>query len=125
MWVHEPEDCGAVLIWQGRGVVAFIVPFFLLFGIQLFFVQVLSRQAYEDHVSGLVAIALVTSAVVVRFLARRWADPGRVFIDKATGQEFSFRRTDALFFVDLGRWPVILAGLAAFSVIYGLIARTL
>jgi len=114
-----------VLIWQGRGVVAFVVPFFATLGLQLIVYQTGGRALWEQHVSGFFAIACGISVAIVYWLARRWEDPGRVLIDKATGQEITLKRTDSLFFVSLRLWPWILAAGAAVSVLYGILNRTL
>ena len=109
-----------MIIWSGFGLVAAVVPFFAVIALQVV-VYLLAPGAGQDtwhaHNSGLLAVALWSSALVLWFLARRWADPGRVLVDPATGERVTLRRVDSLFFVPLRYWPLILAvgGAVAFA----------
>lgn len=92
-----------MIIWQGRGLLAFVVPFFMVLIPQLF----IPHKLWVANNYGIIGLASLASAGVIYILGRRWNDPGRVMIDKASGQEFVLRRQDTLFFVPLRVWPAI------------------
>lgn len=99
-----------MLIWQGLGAYAFVIPFFLWLGILIAANAVLGADRARE-LQILAALSLLVSAALVYLLAKRLdARPVRVMIDKATGQEVTLQERHTMFFIPIRYWSVILAG---------------
>jgi hypothetical protein len=97
-----------MLVWRGLG---FLVPLiFLACGVpcELIFNAIFGPKYYETH-PWAIAVAIALSAVpcwaFARHLERR---PARVFIDKTSGQEMTFRPNDSFMLIPVRFWPHVL-----------------
>ena len=106
-----------IVIWQGRGLVALVVPFFMLLGVEILVSLVFGVSFWTQNLGGMLTIVLLASAGIVFGLDRRWTDPGRVLVDEATGQKVILRRRHTLFFVPLKYWSIILLAGAVLSLV--------
>ena len=110
---------------RGRGLVAIVIPFFLVLGLQAVVIGVGSRETWVAHVSGFLALALAASGAILLVLATRWATAERVVLDEASDQRVSGPRRDALFWVPIRYWALFYFGAAAVAVAYGVLRGTL
>jgi len=100
-----------ILIWRGAGAAV------LLFGVAAALLtnivtsSVFHQDNYFSHHSWAQATALGLAGTACWFLGRYLhSKPGRVLIDKATGQEVTIRPVHSLFFIKLEYWgPILLA----------------
>lgn len=99
-----------ILIWKGWGVA--IVGFLILSAI-VFFTgthAIFSPQDAKAAEGWLPGPICLLAAAMTFFLGRHFdQQPGRAFIDKATGREFVLRPTHSLFFIKVSHWAPILA----------------
>lgn len=95
-----------MIIWQGRGFVAAVIPFGILLALNLAVDATGPRVRWSENLHWFLAIAAGTSALILRWLASRWTDPGR---------------GDTLFFIPLRYWATIYGIGAAAAIVYGIL----
>jgi hypothetical protein len=89
-----------MIVWSGRGIFSVLVLVVSL----LLFMQFLPTESADYGFIGAFFIAGIFSW----FLGKKWkASPGRVVIDKATGQEVTMRSRHSLFWIDMQYWGII------------------
>lgn len=104
-----------MILWRGFGWAVVVITFAALVGAEFGVERVFADDEYYQEHGWPKLVAFVAAAVPIwllsNYLGRR---PGRVVIDKATGQELTLGNAHDLFFVPLRYWPAILvlAGLA-------------
>lgn len=99
-----------MLIWQGLGAYAFVVPFAVWFALQILAHNVVGPTGPELYGQLLGGVALSISAALVWLLARRFdSRPGWEVIDKATGAEVTIRDKHTLFFLPMRFWAIVYA----------------
>ncbi|MBS0472947.1 MAG: hypothetical protein JSR60_17890 [Proteobacteria bacterium] len=98
-----------ILIWKGWGIAVvglLILSAFVVIG----GATVVAGTAADEIQGWLPGPVCLLAAAMIFFLGRHLDDqPSRVFIEKATGQEFTIRRTHSLFFIGVSHWAPILA----------------
>ena len=95
-----------MLIWQGLGAYAFVIPFFIWLGLEIAVPAMLPRGEAPKWGTFLGGLALLISGPIVLVLARRWAArPGRVLFNRDTGQEYVIR--DTMFFIPMKYWGYV------------------
>jgi hypothetical protein len=96
-----------MIIWSGSGILVAIVGFGCLALTEVITRTTLDEKYYQAHGWPKLAGFWIAAALVY-FLAL-WLDrqPGRVMIDKATGQEVVLKRRHALFFIPVRFWVYI------------------
>jgi hypothetical protein len=108
-----------MLIWRGWGILVVVLAFAPLLLMQLAGDAMLGDGYYVAHRwPKFVGLALA-AALVWLFSRLLDARPGRVVIDKETGEQLTLRGGDHLFFVPVRFWPPLLllagVGFAVFS----------
>jgi hypothetical protein len=108
-----------VIIWKGWGILVVVITFLVLMGTELAVGAIFGNPHYYQAHSWPKGVAFLLAALAVYFLGCYLSNrPGRVVIDKVTGQELVLRRSHALFFIPMEYWGYILAviGLVLFFV---------
>lgn len=101
-----------MIIWRGRGIVVAIIAFGCLV-----LTELITRSAFGDgmyyQTHGWPKLAGFWVAAGLVFALRSWLDGGqdRVLVDKETGTETKLPAENALFFIAVRFWPLILLGL--------------
>ncbi len=99
-----------MLIWQGLGAFAFVIPFMTILVFQLVTQIAGGELAMREHVQVINGLALIISAVIVFVLAQLLAArPVRELVDKATGQDVVLRQRHTMFFVPMRYWAILWA----------------
>jgi hypothetical protein len=89
-----------MIVWSGRGALSAIV----LIVVFVLFAQILP-SAYSDYAF---VVALFSTAGFSWFMGKKWhGEPGRMVIDKATGQEIEIKPHHSLFWIKMEYWGVI------------------
>ena len=100
-----------ILIWQGLGFLAILIPFLLSLLAQAAVDSMYGANYYSTH-HVFAFVALIVSSIIVWFVGAHLNNKqqGRVMIDKATGQEVVFKRRHTLFWIPM-QWfsPVVAA----------------
>lgn len=114
-----------MLIWQGLGAFAFVIPFVTVLVFQVLTQVVGGEAAMRQNVQVINGVALITSAVIVSVMGRRLAArPVRELVDKVTGQEVILRERHTMFFVPMKYWAwfwaVVGVGFVGSAIIVGL-----
>jgi hypothetical protein len=98
----------AMLVWRGWGILVVALSFAALLLTQLAGDAILGDGYYSAH-GWPKFVALAMAALFVWLFSRLLdARPGRVVIDKDTGEQLTLRGGDHLFFVPVRFWPPIL-----------------
>jgi hypothetical protein len=97
-----------MIVWQGWGCLTIVIGFGALLVAQLLADALFGKSFYPGN-PWLRLVALIAGAVAVWFVGR-WLNgrPGRVVIDKATGQEITLRARHTLFFIPMQYWAPIM-----------------
>lgn len=108
------------IFWRGFGFVVVLLTFAILVLTELSVERAFSDDTYYQANGWPKLLALVISAALVWLMAKGLdRRPGRVVIDKATGQEVTLRSSHDLFFVPLRVWPAILVVLGIAMLLFG------
>jgi hypothetical protein len=101
------------IFWSGWGVLVVVVAFAGLILGQVLVDAVLGPGYYTSNSWPKLLASLIAAAAVWIVGVRLNSEPGRVLIDKASGQEITLRRRHTLFFVEMQYWaiPIALFGL--------------
>ena len=107
-----------MIIWSGLGFLVVVFAFGCSLAVNLVTNPFFGSNYYKTH-SWPLALALVVAGalswLVGNALNRR---PAKVYIDKDTGKEVSFRSNHSLFFIKMHYWGPILVALAFASLIF-------
>jgi hypothetical protein len=108
-----------VIVWQGLGAYAFVVPFFLYLGIFGIGTVVLGAEAARQQAGVLGGLALLLSAALLYWFSQRITRtrPARTLVDKETGQEVVLHEKHTFFFVPIRYWAVLYAAIGAILVV--------
>jgi hypothetical protein len=100
-----------IIIWRGYG---FLVPLAAIVAVMLGAIINVNLKLHQPASGVVAAGALCLAGVALWFFSQRIeSEPGRVFIDKATGREITVgRNAGSFFFVPTRYWAYILPGLA-------------
>ena len=110
-----------MIVWQGVGAYAFVIPFFVWLGTLLVGGAVLGGDAAKTWGQELGGLSPLISAGLVYLLAQRLARrPSRTLIDKETGQEVVLRQVHTMFYVPMRYWAMFYALVGAVLVVSGL-----
>jgi hypothetical protein len=111
-----------LLIWQGLGAFAFVIPFFVWLAVIFLVEAVIGHDQATRFGQELGGIALLISAGLVGLLARRLdAKPGRRMIDAETGEEIILRDRHTMFFVPMRIWAYVYVVIGVILVVVGLL----
>ncbi|MFL5778974.1 MAG: hypothetical protein ACJ761_08535 [Chloroflexota bacterium] len=111
-----------LLIWQGAGAFAFVIPFFVVLVAFVAADIVVGVSTAERWATLVIGIALVASAELLRRLtARLDRRPVRTLVDKETGEEVVLREHHTMFFVPLRYWVSLEAIVGVALIVLGLI----
>lgn len=109
-----------LLVWQGLGLAAFVIPFFVIVAIIAVANLVLGVPGATVWATFLVGVSLLISAELIRRVAIRLdRRPARVLVDKETGQEVELRERHTFFFVPLRYWVWIEAAGGILAAVLG------
>jgi len=96
-----------MLIWKGLGFLVVVIAFVGMFASQFIFDKLFGSGYYEAQAWPKMA-GCVAGAVAIWFLGTYLnSRPGRVFIDKQTGQEVLYKKRHDLFFIPMQWWSII------------------
>lgn len=99
-----------MLIWSGLGILVYVIGLVCYFGM-----NAIVGEQYMDSHGWPKSVALFVSAILVTglglYLRRK---PGRVMIDKATGQEMTLKSEHTTLFIPVIYWGPILAAMAIY-----------
>ena len=102
-----------MMIWSGWGILVYVIGLACYFGM-----NALVGERYMDSRGWPTAVALFVAAILVTalgvYLRRR---PGRVMIDKATGQEVTLRSDHTAVFIPVVYWGAIFAAIGLYYLI--------
>jgi hypothetical protein len=101
-----------MIIWKGWGILVIVITAAVMIMFQAMVgIAFGNPQFYRTH-DWPKAVALLLAAVAVYFAGSFFnGKPGRVMVDKATGQEITCRRVHSLFFIPMEYWGFILAAI--------------
>jgi hypothetical protein len=106
-----------MIVWTGCGILTPFIAFIPFIAIQVIVDSIFGKPFYKNHMS-MQIIAVLASSALVWFSGRQLnSAPGRVMIDKASGQEVVLKSSHTLFFVKMEYWAVLIAILGLFMVI--------
>lgn len=112
-----------MIIWQGLGAYALVVPFLQCLGLQLIARNLIGVDAATRYGQVINGVALLATAAIVYVIAQRLsARPAREVIDKATGQEITLRERHTLFYVPMRYWAMFFAVVGAILIVVGLVS---
>lgn len=99
-----------MIIWSGLGVVVVAIVFLTSLAANLLTNAITHDPTYYDtHEWPLAVSLLVSAAITWAYGAYLQSKPGRIVIDKETGQETQLKRDHRLFFIPMKWWGPILA----------------
>jgi hypothetical protein len=101
-----------VIIWSGLGFLPILIFIFAALG---FSAGTNNRATDRELAYALIVTGIITSTLGW-WLRNR---PGRVVVDKATGQEITLRSSHSLFFIPLLYWGPIFAAMAIYLFVTG------
>ncbi len=97
-----------LIIWKGMGLVVLLIGILVCLALNIFCAAVFRQNDYfQTHLWVWLAALWITGALcwpVGRYLHRK---PGRVLIDKATGQEVIIKHEHHLMFIKVEYWAFI------------------
>ncbi|MCR5761849.1 MAG: hypothetical protein K6G00_00525 [Treponema sp.] len=106
------------LIWKGFGILTVFFAFASMIGVQLIVDNVLGTGYWKNNAWPL-SLSLIISGLICWFLGRYLnSRPGKIVIDKETGEGFELRKTHSFFFIPLQYWGVIYSILAIIAFIW-------
>jgi len=97
-----------LIIWQGLGFLAAIVPILIAVLFEIIFDGRFGKGYTEQH-HWIWGVSMFVSAAVLWFLGTKLADPGRQLIDPQTGQVVMLRKKHTLFWIPMQYFGIILA----------------
>lgn len=113
-----------MLVWQGLGAYALVIPFFLWLGVLFAATSVLGKEATDQIGRVLGGVSLLVSAGLLYWLNQRLERrPGWEVVDKKTGEEVTIRAKHTMFFVPLRYWSIFYAVVAAILIVLGVVSR--
>lgn len=106
-----------MIVWSGLGFLVPAIAFAIWVIMNLMVDGIYGDGADAERVVAS-AIALLLSAPAIWFSGKALEGPGRLVIDKETGEEMILRRRHTLFFIPMKYWafPAIVGGLFAIGV---------
>ena len=108
-----------MIIWQGFGYLAIVIPFVVLLLMQVGVDGIAGKGYYTAH-DWVQSLAVVIAALIVAavgfYLNRQ---PGKVLIDPETNQKVEFRRRHTFFWIPLEYWAIIILAFAGFMAFAG------
>lgn len=107
-----------MIIWSGWGILVPVIVFLTSLVMEALTESILGDdRAYQEQAVPL-TLALLISAVIVWFVGRYLNNrPGRVLVDKETGEEVVLRPRAAFFFVPMQYWAPILVAFAVVALV--------
>ena len=91
-----------MIVWQGVGAYAFVIPFFVWLATLLLGGAVLGSESSKAWGQELGGLSLLISAALVYWLAQRLARrPSRTLIDKETGKDVVLREAHTIFYIPM------------------------
>lgn len=101
-----------IIIWQGLGYLALLIPFAVLLLGQALTHLVLGEGYYKAH-PWIAAVALLLSAVLVGLSGHMLnSGPGRLQADPVTGGDVMTRKTHSLFWIPMQWYALLIAAIA-------------
>ena len=101
-----------MIIWRGFGWAVVAITFAVLVSTELGVErQFADEQYYQTHGWPKLFALAVSAAFVWLLSAYLKGRPGRVVIDKATGEELTLGKDHDLFFIPVRYWPILLVAL--------------
>ncbi|UXP30972.1 hypothetical protein N6H18_11485 [Reichenbachiella agarivorans] len=89
-----------MVVWSGRGILSVLVLLLSFVG----FIIVLPK-GYELHA---VSYALLITGIFSWFLGKRWNNhPGRIIIDKNTGEKINLKTNHSIFWIPMQYWGIL------------------
>ena len=108
-----------MIIWRGLGWAVAAITFAVLvlseLGIERLFAD---ERDYQTHGWPKLFALGVSAALVWMLAAHLKGRPGRVVIDKATGEELTLNKDHDLFFIPVRYWPIVLVALGVGFVLF-------
>jgi hypothetical protein len=97
-----------MIIWQGIGILVGIVIFAMVIAVKYSVGAIMNDPDYYQLHGWPKLIALWLAAAALYVMARQLDKvPGRVLVDKATGQEVVLKSRHSLFFIPVKGWSFI------------------
>lgn len=95
------------LIWKGLGFLAIFITGFSMIGIQSVVDSIFGTDYWKNNVWPL-SLSLIISGIICCVLGQYLNNrPGKIVIDKETGEEIELRKTHSFFFIPLQYWGFI------------------
>ncbi len=110
-----------MLVWQGLGAYALVIPLFSIVGGYLAVSAILGADIAKRFGTSVSGIALLGSAAVLWWMSKKLAArPVRTLIDQATGEVITLREHHTMFYVPLRYWAILCAGVGIVALAAGL-----
>lgn len=108
-----------MIIWNGFGFIAFVIPFFTLIATEIFVEGMFQDSEYYQMNNWPAFLGLLVSAAIIYFINKMYLSKNleKTVIDKETGKEIVLKDKHAMFWIDLKYWPAIIAGIAVLSLL--------
>ena len=102
-----------ILVWRGWGVAVPFITLFFVIVMQLLVDGVTGDSEYYKNHSSLLLLSMVFAATTIWMIGSRLEKtPGRIMVDKDSGQEFELKAKHDLFWIPFKWWaiPLVLIG---------------
>jgi hypothetical protein len=109
-----------MIFWQGWGIIAIAIPFFIALTAQILADKITGIPDFYKHCWWLLFLVSAISAVLVfavgHYLERK---PAKIVIEKETGKEIQLRQMHTLILIPVKYWSIIWLGLGIYLAIQG------
>ena len=99
-----------MIVWSGRG---FLIPLVLIASF-MFFMEIIPM----DYVDAVYVLTFLSTAIFSWFVGKKWNGvPGKVMIDKESGQEVVYKPNHSFFFIKMQYWGIVLGIISIYTLI--------
>jgi len=98
-----------MIIWQGFGFLAVVIPFAILVAFQALLDSVQGEGFYMENLWPKVMAFLLSGALVYVVGDRLNNKPGKILIDPETNQQIELKGVHTMFWVPMQYWGIIIA----------------
>lgn len=94
-----------LVFWSGRGGLVFLAGI-LIFALTALINELLGLEDLRLQQGVLLASTILISFFILKY-GKLWNQPGKVWIDKATGEEFTEKNKHTFFWIPMQYWAII------------------
>ncbi|MBF9255032.1 hypothetical protein I2I11_17165 [Pontibacter sp. 172403-2] len=107
-----------MIIWRGMGFLVVVITFLALLAGELISESLTNDENYYQENKSPMVVAFFIAGIIIGLIGKGLNNKkGKVFIDKETRQEVTFKTKHELFFIPMEYWGYILVGCSILVVI--------